>query len=537
MMPLGGSPSKQEENARMKGNYRKHYGWNTLRRSLAHFALGKTFRMVTSLTIFVVLVRVLPTNQYAVYVSFHAVIVAVGTITAIGIQKVLFRYLPELRATGNHIAAYRLFFYGMLVRTFLVSLLFVAILPFVPAIARIFNFEEWMWLFPWYLLMGYLRLTASWLSQCMESFLWQKESQYSLALGGAVTATLVSILALNGNLRLEFVVIGEAAGEATALFFLLIGWLWKWLTDSQRREGDPGWWRKNRSRVLRYGAWSYLLTQSGLFYGSAPNRLVAAHFLSVMDVAVLGATDQMMKLVRKLIPSRMFMSMVRPVAMARFAASGDFRTVSELSEFVFRLNLTLLALPLAVLAVVGPEVIDWLTNGKYATAAYLLMGFLVVLIAEASRELVALMVQALEKNSIFFWSNLIQGSSLLLALPLLPLLGVWSLVVANFSGIVLANSIVIIRLRRQGYTFSVHLGLIAWIIAHAAVAGAAGSLTWYLTQSIVATLAVIGTTYTLLIVVKPPLVEREKGLVMELLRKRLGKKSEARAKASSAISL
>jgi O-antigen/teichoic acid export membrane protein len=535
MMPLGGSLSKQEENARMEGNYRKHYGWHALRRSLVHFALGKTFRMATSLTIFVVLVRVLPLNQYAVYVSFHAVIVAVGTITSIGIQKVLFRYLPELRATGNNIAAYRLFFYGMLVRTFVVSLLFVAILPFIPAIAGIFNFDEWVWLFPWYLLMGYLRLTASWLSQCMESFLWQKESQYSLALGGAVTAALVSILALNGNLRLEFVVIAEAAGEATALFFLLTGWLRKWLTDSQRREGDPGWWRKNRSRVLRYGAWSYLLTQSALFYGSAPNRLVAAHFLPVLDVAVLGATDQMMKLVRKLVPTRMFMSMVRPVAMARFAASGDFRAVSKLSEFVFRLNLTLLALPLVVLAVVGPELMDWLTDGKYVAAAYLLMGFLVVLIAEGSRELVALMVQALEKNSIFFWSNLIQCSSLVLALPLLSVLGIWSLVVANFSGIVLANSIVIIRLRRQGYTFSVHFGLIAWIIVHAAVAGAAGWLVWYLTQSIIGTLAVIGTIYGIMIVVKPPLLDREKDVVMDLLRKRLGMKPKARGKPTTLL--
>ncbi len=504
----------------MQSDYRKHYGWNVIRRSLVHFALGKTFRILSSLTIFFVLARLLPLDEYAAYVSFQAVIAIVGIITAIGIQKVLFRYLPELRATGNNLAAYRLLFGGMLVRTLVVSLLFVALLPLTPTIARTFNFEGWIWLFPWYLLVGYLRLSALWLSQCLESFLWQKESQYSLALGGAVTALLLVGFAVFGVLDLPLVVVSEAAGEATSLTVMLIGWLRKWRADNQRGVGDPGWWRANRSRALRYGAWGFLLSQSALFYGSAPNRLVAAHFLSTADVAVLGVADNLLNLVRRFLPTRMLMSMVRPLAMARFAAGGDFRAVAALSEFVYRINLILLTLPIVILAVEGPTLMDWVTGGKYGNAAYLLMGFLIVLISEGTRNLVELMVQALEKNPIFFWTNVIQSASLLIALPLLPLLGVWSLVLANFLGTVVANTIVIVRLRREGYGYDVNLKLFAWILVHGATAGAAGWWVSKTTTSVLLTTLVIAVTYGLLMLVKPPLLDREKEIVVALVRGR-----------------
>lgn len=499
----------------------KHYGRDAIWRSLGHFLLGKTFRLVTSLTIFLILVRNLPLEQYAVHISFNAVLFIVGVLTSFGVQKIMFRYLPELRATGNNIAAYRLLFWGMMFRTFVVSAMFAAMLPFIPQIAEAFNFQAWVALFPLYLVMSYFRLTALWLSQSLESFLWQKESQYSLALGGLVSAGLMIALVMTGNLELRNVILAELAGELTSLALLLIGWTRRWFKDRQRDEGDRYWWRDNKRRVIRYGAWSYALNQSALGYGSAPNRLVAAHFLGVADTAVLGAADNMMNLARKLVPTRMFMSMVRPLAMARFASSGDFQAVAAISESVFRMNLILLVFPISILAVVGPELMGWITNGKYAEAGYLLMGFLFVLIAEGLRSLVELMVQALEKNPIFFWTNLAQSASLVIAVPLLPLIGLWGLVVANLVGTVMANSIVIGRLRRQGFGFRIYFDLVAWIFVHGAVASLAGWTVWQVFPSLGLTVAAVTLIYVVLTLLNPPLLPAERLLVQELADKKL----------------
>lgn len=507
----------------MDAAYRKHYGWDAVARSLTHFLLGKSFRMISALTMLLVLVRVLPVDQYAVYVSFQALIAIVDVLTSIGVKKVLFRFLPELRATGNNRAAYRLLLYGMLFRLFVVSMLFLAMLPFLPFIADVFNIGHWAWLLPWYLLLGFVRLTAHWLSECLESFLWQRESQYSMALGSAIAAGGVLVLALGGNLSLDQVVMVAFLGDTAALVMLLSSWLRKWKTDPQRNLGDSNWWGNNRGRAIRYGAWSYALSQSSLLYGSAPNRLVAASALPAAELALLGVADSMMAMARKWVPIRLLMSMVRPLIMARFATTGDFGTATRTADFVFRFNLMLLTLPVVILAVVGTPLLDWITAGKYPAAGYLLMGFLIVLVTQGVRDLLELMVQAIEKPSILFWTNLIQSASLFVALPLLPLIGVWGLVVANLTGMVVANAIVIFRLARQGYRLAVRLDLAIRILLYGVTAGAVGWVCWDATGSLVVTISCIGLAYFALLLAKPPMNGQEKEALATLVRKQFGK--------------
>lgn len=517
----------------MDAAYRKHYGMDAIRASLMHFVLGKSFRMVTSIAILLILARGLPVEQYAVYIAFQALIATLDVLTSIGVQKVMFRFLPELRATGNNLAAYRLLLYGMLFRLLVVSGLFVAVLPLLPWLSGVFHIEDWAWLLPWYLIVGYLRLGAFWLSQCLESFLWQKESQYSMALGGAVAAMGMIALAVLGELRLDRVVIVEAFGEGTSLVVLLLSWLRKWRADGQRTLGDPGWWHENRGRAVRYGVWSYLLSQSSLLCGSAPNRLLAAHALPVADLAVLGVADSFMNLARKWVPTRLLMSMVRPLAMARFAATGDFQSVARISDFVFRINLVLLSFPIVVLAVLGPSLFDEITAGRYPAAGYLLMGFLVVLVAQGMRDLLELMVQAIEKNPILLWTNLFQSASLLIAVPLMPVIGLWGLVVANLTGTAVANAIVILRLGRQGYRIRPRHDLLGWVLLHAAVAGGAGWACWSATGAQMLTLVSMVLIYAGLLILKPPLDESEIVVIMGLLRKRLSRRGSGAPSAAS----
>lgn len=520
----------------MDTSYRKHYGLHAASRSLGHFVLGKTFRMVSSLALMLVLVRVLPTEQYAIYISFQALVAALDVITSIGIKKVLFRFLPELRATGNHIAAYRLLLFGMLARSSVVFIFFVALLPLVPWIGSLFNIGDWTWLLPWYLVVGYLRLSAAWLSECLESFLWQRESQYSMAVGGTVMAGGVVLMALLEHLSLENVVIVTGIGEAISLTLLTKAWIQKWRADEQHSVGDTNWWGKNRSRAVRFGFWSYLLAQSSLLYGSAPNRLIVAHALPVHDLAILGVADNFMNLARRWVPSYMLMSMVRPIAMARYAAIGNIQEVVKILDFVFRVNTLLLLLPIVVLGVLGPQLLDWITAGKYASAGYLLLGFLVVLAFNGLRDLLELMVQALEKNSILFWTNLFQSASLFLAVPLLPLIGVWSLVVSNLIGTTVANSIVIARLNRQGHAFSVSFGLMSVVAAYGAITAIIGTgiLNW--TGSVGLSLGSMITVYALLNLAKPPLNDMEKKILTELLSKKFGKKKQVVSKGETSPS-
>ena len=54
-------------------------------------------------------------------------------------------------------------------------------------LARLLNLGEWGWLLGWYLLLvGCLRVTATFTGWALESLLWQKQAQYSIAVSTLV---------------------------------------------------------------------------------------------------------------------------------------------------------------------------------------------------------------------------------------------------------------------------------------------------------------------------------------------------------------
>jgi len=497
----------------------RHYGLGAISRSLRHFLVGKTFTMVSAFAVLFLLAGVLEPYEYAVYISLQAVVILIGRVSGFGLQKVLLRYLPELRATDNNHSAYRLLWQATLLRCGLIGLMMLIAALSLPALGRAFGLGEWLWLIPWYLFVGYLRLMNHWIASMLESFLWQREAQYAIALGSLLK--LAGVLLLGAQLDLMSVVVIEFISEMLVLVLLGYGWAMRWRKDPAREAGTRTWWRENRGRALRFGFWGFLQNQSGLFYGSAPNRLVAAHFLPAPEVALFGLADNLINLVRRFMPTQLFISLIRPVALARFSATRDFSQVAWIANLAYRMNLAILALGIALTLTIGEPLFGWLTDGKYPGAHWLVAGLLLLMTTEGMRSMVELMAQAVERNQMLFLSNLTQSASLLLAIPLVILIGLWGLVVANIIGTVLANLLVMLRLRRSGYAFHLNLGRIGMIIAYGAVSGLLG---WWLTAAGVHFLlagGVIITVYTVLCLWKPPLAPDERELVHKVIKRRL----------------
>lgn len=498
-----------------------HYGVEAVSRSLRHFLLGKAFAVISATVILFLLARELEPAAYAAYVALQALVVLIGRVGGFGVQKVLLRYLPELRATGNNRGAFRLLWQATLLRLALIGLVTLAAAAFVPALARTFSLTEWLWLIPWYLGVGYVRLTNHWLAAMLECFLWQREAQYPVAL--ASLAKLAAFLALAGSLDLQTVVAIELAGEALMLVLLLAGWAVRWRGEPARREGTTTWWRENRGRALRFGFWGFLQNQSGLLYGSSPNRLVAASLLPAPEVALFGLADNLINLVRRFMPTQLFIGLIRPVAVAHFSERGDFTRVAWITHLAYRLNLSILVLGIALMVTVGEPLLDWLTGGRYGAAALLVAGLLVVTAAEGMRGMTEVMAQAVERNQTLFVSNLIQSASLLIALPLVAVIGLWGLVAANLVGTVLANLTVIVRLRRDGHGFRIDLASVAAIAAYAAAAALLG---WGLMDAgvhFLAAGAAVVALYALLYLWRPPLAADEREMILRLLRRRRGR--------------
>ncbi|MGC1507011.1 lipopolysaccharide biosynthesis protein [Ketobacter sp. MCCC 1A13808] len=506
----------------MNTSYTKNYGFSAIRRSLRPLLLGKGMRLFVTVAVTVLLARYLEKTEYAVYISLQALITIVGMVSSVGIQQSMLRYIPELRSSGNNHTMYWLLSRGMLARASMVIVVLLLGLPFAFMFGDELGLETWLWVLPWYAGVGVLRLSAFSLSQSLEALLWQKQAQYGMAIGGF--ARLVGVIAVMkwGVLDLWAVVLIELFSELLSLVVMSTGWYFKRSADAQRAEGNHNWWQENRKRVIKFGLWSGLLNQTRTLYGSAPNRLVAAHFMGSAELALFGFADNLNNIAGRLMPTNMMMSMIRPVFIAHYSEKQDFSQLVGLSNLVYRLNLSLLALPMTLLVVVGEPFLNWLTADKYGAAAYLLAGFLALMLTEGLRTTLELLVQTVEKNQILL-SNLIQSGSLLVAIPLFPYLGLWSLIVVNILGTMSANIVVVLLLRKHGYVVHFDYGLALLVAFYSLLSGALGYWCLTVTSSYLLAAVVSVLVYIACMAVKPPLLKKEKEMLTSLARGRLGK--------------
>lgn len=511
----------------MSSDFNKHYGVTQIRNSLSHFMVGKGFKIITSLSVLVLLARYMEETQYAVYISFQALSILIGVLSGFGFQAVLNRYLPELRANGNNLSMYRLMFAGISLRVlFLIGMMAVAI-PFANTLSEWFNFQEWAWLLPWYLFASIVRLSALSLSQTMESLLWQKDAQYSLAIGSLIRLVLVLGFIGLSEINLVNLVIIEVITECLTMIIISYRCFRKWKTDQHRGEGNQGWLAENKNRVLKYGLLNYLVGQSTLLYGSAPNRMILAAYLPSANLAVYGFADGVANLTRRFMPTRLLLGFIRPIFMAHYSTKNNFNKLNRMSNFIFRVNVMILILPISILLVVGDLFFSWLTAGKYGESAYLLAGFLVLIIIEGLYALLELLVQAIEKNQIIIIGNIIKSLSLFSVIPLIQSFGVWSIILANIAGSLAACGIVVNYLLRNQYPLKMDFPLFFLNIIYGVISGVLGWLILAEFDSFIVAFIIIVGVYATLCIIKPPLYDDEKDKAIDLLLKSIRKRGNA----------
>ncbi|HEX5788456.1 MAG TPA: lipopolysaccharide biosynthesis protein [Woeseiaceae bacterium] len=455
-----------------------YYGISRVRRSLIHFATGKSASAVASLAVVVITIRELPVSEYAVFVTLQALVMMVRTLTSFGVNAVLLRYLPDLRVVGNNRATYAMMFCGIVARALLFVLLAVPLLYFAgDRLARALNLGEWAWLLGWYLLtVGLLRVLATFTGWAMESLLWQKQAQYSIAVAMLLKLAAVLALIYYDRFDLENFVKLEFAVEALSFVLLISTAFVSWRRDPHRHDGTLRTLRDDARRYLRFAFWAYLFNFTTVLHGSAPNRLIVSHYLGTASTALFGAVDRLIQYVKQYEPVKLLIGLVRPVFNAQYQSEDDFGKILRFADGIFRFNLIILIVPLLPFAVAGETLFDLITAGKYAGAAPLFLGFYFVLALGSFMLVLELIVKAVELNSVFTISNLLMSGSVLIAIPFLPTVGLWALVAANSFGYIAATAVVLAYLAHKGFAVRLRLDLIGRIIGALIAATVAGRL-------------------------------------------------------------
>lgn len=432
------------------------YGRERICRGGVHFLLGKGLSSLAGLAVLVLLVRHLPVAEFAAYSVLQAFVEVFTALTGFGLTHAALRYIPELYARHEN----RVFrgFVGAALGLRLVLLTLATLLAYLLAdrLAGLFGLDGWVAVFQAYLLVVWLRVNSNFLFQMLESTLHQGLGQTAFVLATLVKLVAIGWLVHEGAINIQRVIWVEAAAEFVALGVLSYGVLRvaREACVGQGMLGLGGWWIVNARRVMHYGFAGYLQHLAILPYGSSPNRLVAGRFLEVASIAAFGFAQSFADMLRRYLPAQLLGGLIRPVLVARFSTDRNFAAVVEMLTLVFRINTVTLGAVAAVLLALGPAAVAAVSKGKYsAEAAWLLLALVGVLVLESRRFLVDLAIQAVERNGLLVAGNLALAASLVLAILLMPVLGVLAIPLAAALGLVTSNAWLTHRLAKDGFIY------------------------------------------------------------------------------------
>jgi O-antigen/teichoic acid export membrane protein len=502
------------------------YSRSRIRRGIAFLVGGKGLTSFAGIATFLVLVRSLPIEQFAVYTVLFALIELIEALTSIGFAHILLRYAPELYAEHRASALRKVIALCMAVR--LATLLSFLGLLFLltPHVAPLIGLADWEWALQAYLAAIFMRVTITALYSLLESMLHQGVAQLGFGLVTVLRFVLLLLASTQGPLDLQTVILIEVVTDVIGCTVMLIG-LYRALPAGRDPGSDDGtgWIQANRRRMLRFGVKAYLQSLLVLPYGAAANRLIVGSALPSESVALFGFAQSIGELMERYLPVKLLAGVIRPVLTVRYVQNKRFADLELAANLIFKINATLVCLAAVVIYAGAEPMLSLLTAGKYAEQSSVILLLLMcgLVLMASLRYMLDHVSHVVEQNGPLIWSNAVIASSMLLGIALLPTLGVYALPVASLLGYSVGIGVLIWRLRAKGFSYRHDLTGLARLVSSTGIGMASAEITrwsgggWI--EAIVIALVAFGAALALLRPARP----QERELLMSMIRGRSAK--------------
>lgn len=367
-----------------------------LKRGLAYFASGKAATALLGLINFTLIVRLLPVQEYAGYVSIIAAMELAIAFSTLGLDWAGVRYLPEIRESGGgglRLLIVRLCQYRAL------TLAGIA-LPAVALVPLLIGQDQMQFLLPAariYLCVlcveGLLRFI---LGAVFDSLLLQAQGQSSLLIRNGLMAAALAFAPPGAGLLdvARYDLAAACAGLLAALALLAMHL--HTIDRSQSRESAAAA-LPSMARMRRMALHNYLSMLLMQLYSPQVLLLLASAFLPAADIAMLGFARNLTDLIRRYQPVEMLLGLVRPLLISTYARRRDFAGLARLSQLIYKLSLLTLCPVLVAFTAYGDLLIEVAAKHKYAEAYWLVAALAWLLVSRSHRALAGTMVNVLDQ--------------------------------------------------------------------------------------------------------------------------------------------
>lgn len=453
------------------GEDSSYYNTTRIRRSLRHFISGRMVGALGAFAATILVVRHLSVADYGVFTTAVGSSIVVGLVFGLGIEKLIPRYLPELRSRGDLREMALLGWVFLLLRMFLLLPAFVLLYLCWDLIADAMRIDPDASVY-WGLI-AYIGafLLGKQASDTLQAILCHREAALGLVADALVRVAILGGFAWYGGLTLNVALWAYVGGALTGALVCLGG--------MRLRFAAPGIVPKSGMKIesaslVQYGWHSYLHNLGGIPMTPQALRIFCATLLGAAGVAALGFAQSLTEFARRYLPVNFLIGMIEPIFISRYRETRDFKSLELLVSVMLKLNLFILAPMVSWLAFSGRGALDLMTGGKYLDQMWLLIGLLVLLALESHRTLIHLVIMAVDETWLMvmsqFWplAMLVALGALVIGYGLTGLLG-------GLAGIALfVNVYLVRRLRDKGYPYRPDWKNIARMALYATAAGMVG---------------------------------------------------------------
>lgn len=461
----------------------ERYGRARLRRSLGHFVLGKGTSAVAGLLSMLLVVRVLSVSGYAKYSTVYGLTEIVSSLANFGIVHVLMRYVPELYAL-HHGRSLRRFVGGAsTLWACALTAILLAAWSLTEPLARLIGLHDDIAVLHACWLLVAMRCVSQFAGQLLEATLHQGITQLASSSGALLRLAGMAWLAAHppGEQALLYVIRIETAAELLTVTIALAGVIRTMVEASSQASADPQadaqWLTGRLPGMARFAMAAYGQQLVLLPASWATHRVVGGGLLSREAMAVFGFAQSLFEYANRYLPAQLFLGLIRPIVIARYAVSRQFESAAGICRGIILVNVVLVGMALAVLAVCGSPLMGLLSGGKYAaTAAGILMVALLMQLCETYRLQLEVLALTVERYHHLLIGSLAIAASVLLAAALAPAVQGYAFPLSGCVGLVVANLTIWQRLRAGGFVFHVKRMLLLRAAGACVLAAAAGAL-------------------------------------------------------------
>lgn len=406
------------------------------RRSLGHFALGRTLSAIVGFTTLLLLVRTLGRDDYGLYIALLGGFEVVQVAATPGAHAAASRFLPELRdqRAGRALALFvtALSGYGLLMLALAAALLagtaqsLAALLasPGQAAALRLFAFVV------------VFEGTARLIDLQFESLLEQGLAQLSVLLRSTLRLIALAWLGALGahEVPLASWVAVEAATTAAGLVSalgLMARHVRGRLSGSDALAIVPA---LALGRVWRFAAPTWLAHLLGVGSGVEMAKLLAGRLAGTAAAAPFGFAAVLAGAVQRYLPSYLLLGWIRPLLISEREAGRPLDALAARAATIVKLNLLVIAPLACLLMVAGPQLVALLGGGRLPESLPYVAFFVGLLIVRSVNTAVSLLGAAMELGAANLRAMLVAVAGMALGVSAFPWLGMWAICLGLLVG-------------------------------------------------------------------------------------------------------